>query len=165
MFKSNSLKSKLFILIFFIKFSFAFTQEKNLVEHFINDVIEQNKEYLSMKLNPLSFIPELNNDLKNDENYKYTMKEVKDKNFSKYFEKVKFTKQLNWKTYRISNFKVDSKNYTIQISTPIFINKNREALIQVKTDYCDWINVYKLKKNNKWEYSYGFGNKKLPKNN
>jgi len=147
-----------------LNFSLIFSQEKKLVENFIADFIENNKEYLSFKLNPQSFIPELNNELKNDENYKYTMNEVKDKNFIQYFEKAKITNQINWNKYKIPKLKLDVKNYTLQISTPIFINNNKEVLIQIKTNYLNWYNVYKKNKNNKWELSYTFGNKRLPKN-
>lgn len=56
-----------------------------------------------------------------------------------------------------------AKKYGIEFSTPVFINGNKEVLIQIKTNYVNWFNVYKLNKNNKWELSYGFGNKKLPK--
>lgn len=158
------MKIKLILLIFFLNFSFIFSQEKNVIEHLIRDIINENQEYLTLKLNPQSFIPELNDELKKDENYKYTMNEVKDKNFVKYFEKIKISKKINWKDYNLPKFKYETRKYGIQISTPIFINKNKEVLIQIKTNYVDWFNVYKLNKGNKWELSYGFGNKKLSKN-
>ncbi len=91
------------------------------------------------------------------------MNEVKDKNFILYFQKVKKINSINWKKYNLPKFKFDSKKYEIEFSTPIFINKNKAALIQIKTNYISWFNVYKLNKKNKWELSYGFGNKKLPK--
>lgn len=156
-------KIKIILLIFLANFTLVFSQNHNLVQNLLQDFISENQEYLKLKLDPQSFIPELNNELKKDENYKYTMNEVKDLNFIKYFEKIKSLKTINWKNYNISKFKTDSKNYEIQISTPIFINKNREALIQIKTNYVVWFNVYKLNKNKKWKLSYSFGNKKLPK--
>ena len=158
------MKIKLTIILFLINFSFVFSQRQNIIEHLLIDIIEENQEYLNLKLNPQSFIPELNNELKKDENYKYTMNEVKDKNFIQYFQKVEKLNKINWTSYKLSKFKYDSNNYEIEFSTPIFINNNKEALIQIKTNYINWFNVYKLNNNNKWKLSYGFGNKKLPKN-
>lgn len=156
-------KNKLILFLFLINFSFVLSQKQNIIEHLICDIITENQEYLNLELNPQSFIPELNNELKLDENYKYTMNEVKDKNFIQYFQKVKNVKRINWKNYKLPKFKYDAKKYGIEFSTPIFINGNKEVLIQIKTNYVNWFNVYKLNKNNKWELSYGFGNKKLPK--
>ena len=87
------MKTKLILLLFFINFSLVFSQEKKNVENLIQDIVNEYEEYLSLKLNPVSFIPELDTDLKNDEIYKHTMNEVKDNNFVKYFTKVKKQKR------------------------------------------------------------------------
>ena len=157
------MKFKFSFLLFFVCFLLVSAQDKHQIEKLVNYIIFENPDYLSMKLNYESFVPELPESLKKEENFKHTMKEVRNNNFHKYFEKVKFTNKINWKDYNIKEFKETKSKYKIQISTPIFIKKNKEALVQIKTNYSNWYNVYKLNKENNWQLSYAFGEKMLPK--
>ncbi|MNK64426.1 hypothetical protein D3C87_836670 [compost metagenome] len=157
------MKNTLFFLLFFFQFIFVNSQQRGITEELIKDVFADNPEYLTLKLNPESFIPELSGDLKNSENYKYAMSEIQDGNFKKYFKSVRSINKISWKDYEFQKIKFDSIDYELQISSPIFIKNKKEVLIQVKTNYLNWYQVYKLKRE-KWELSYGFGEKSFAKN-
>lgn len=115
-----------------------------------------------LTINPLSFVPELNDELKKDENFQYTMTEVNEKNFNEYFKKIKKTKLLDWTKFGGNKLTFSNSYYKLQISLPIFIKNNTEALVQVKTDFSNSFQIYKCT-NNKCTLSYAFGNRKLPK--
>ena len=118
-----------------------------------------DQEYEKMNIYAWSFTPELTDSLKNDENFKFTMKEVKEEDFSLYYKAKKYAPQINWKNYKSKSKITEIKdNNILQISTPLFIRDNREALIQLKTFYKNEFNVYKYK-NGKWILSYSFGNR------
>ena len=155
------MKLTILFLIFFFNCTSVNSQSKNQISSILVD-ITTNSPYNKLTINPLSFIPELNDELKKDENFQYTMKEVNEKNFDEYFKKIKKTELLNWTKFGVNKLNFPNSHYELQISSPIFIKNNTEALIQVKTGFSNWFQIYKCT-NNKCTLSYAFGNKKLPK--
>ncbi|MBD8019120.1 hypothetical protein [Kaistella pullorum] len=148
------------ILFIFLNFTKLNSQTKIITENLINEIIS-DQPYLGLVLNPKSFIPELNNELKKDENFKYTMKEVNEKDFNLYFDKSHRSKILDWREYNIKSVKYSPSKYTLQISTPLFIKNNTEVLFQIKTEFSNSFQIYKCLKN-KCSLSYSFGNKIIP---
>ena len=145
------------ILIITFSLSSCLHQQKNTQGIFKQIVDDQ--EYEKMNIYAWSFTPELTDSLKNDENFKFTMKEVKEEDFSLYYKAKKYAPQINWKNYKSKSKITEIKdNNILQISTPLFIRDNQEALIQIKTFYKNEFNVYKYK-NGKWILSYSFGNR------
>ena len=153
------MKKTIYLIILIFTISSCLNQQKStqgLLSEILND-----EEYKKMDIYAWSFIPQLSDSLKNDQNFLYTMDEVKDKSFDLFFNTKNRTPLINWKNYKIRNKVVEFKNQnTLQISTPLFIQNDSEALVQIKTNYADWYNVYKYQ-NGRWNLSYGFGNKTI----
>lgn len=142
----------LFICIILNSCSMQKRTEKEYIK-LINKYIETNYEY-SLILRSKSFIPTLDTNLKNDENFNYTMTEVKESNFNKFYVANKKSKIIDW-TNLINKAKVSENDFNIEISTPLIVNNN-QALIQTITKNYNTFTVFQ-KKAGKWQLSYSFG--------